>query len=187
MHIQVPMKATWTIKALRDGQVVQEEVTDNLIVDDGRTNMLSLLFNLTGQAALVSMGVGACSTAASHTDQRLAYEYTHTGNTPSTNRYALTNTNSLTISASDIVSDTFVDTSETPNITYYKKLVVQAVIPSTDPNVNQPFREYGLFTNTACPSTPTGTSGLMFNHLIANADIIKDNVTQILVQVTLRL
>lgn len=180
----VPIYASWNVRVMRGDQVLSEEDKTNLIVDTGRTDVLDLLFNLTGQAALVGLGVGASSTAAVHTDTRLNYEYTATDSAAGpTKRYTLTNTSGAALSASDVVSDTFTDGLGN---TFYKKIVVQSIIPTTDPNVGQPFQEYGLFTSQNLPATPTSTSGLMFNHLVAASAIIKDGSTQIVVQITLR-
>ena len=179
-----PMWVIWNLKQINaNGVVVHEETKENIVVDNGRADVLNLLFGLGASAVLIAMGAGACATAAVHTDSRLNYEYTMTANTPSTNRYTLTDTNGNLLTSADVVS---INQTDGLGNNYYREIIVQATIPLGDPNVGQPFQEYGLFTAVACPGTPTGTSGTMFNHLVANSAIIKDNSTQIVVQITLR-
>lgn len=180
----VPMMAEWNIKAvnIHTGEVTYEETQKNLIVDTGRADILNLLFGFSG-VTLVAMGAGASGTTAAYTDTKLYYEYPTTA---SGTRYALFNQNGIALSGSDVQQNTFVDTTESPNITYRYVIAIQATIPANDPNNGNPYQEYGLFSVNTLPATPSSTSGTMFNRLVANTAIIKDNSTQIIVNITLR-
>lgn len=178
-----PMWVIWNIKAIRDDVIIHEETKENIVVDNGRADILNLIFGLGASAVMVALGAGACSTAAAHTDAHLNYEYTMTASTPTNDRYPLTNTSGALLTSGDITN---ISVTDGLGNTYYRQIVVQATIPITDPNVGQPFQEYGLFSSVACPATPTSTSGTMFNHLVATSAIIKDGSTQIVVQITLR-
>lgn len=175
-----PIYAEWDIKGIQEGEIVYHDVKQNLIVQTGRSDVLGLLFGMASTCAqpIVSLAAGACSTAAAVTDTRLNYELIANGN-----RLTLTDTGSSPLSCSDIVSETFTDGLGN---TYYKKVIVQGIYLTTDANNGQPFQEYGLMTTLPCPATPTTISGIMFNHLVASAPIIKNNSTQIVVQITIR-
>lgn len=170
--------AQWHIKAINEcGEVVHEEKKENLIVKTGRADVLQLLFDLSG-VALNAMGAGACSTAATVDDTRLNYEHIL-----NPTRKDLTNTDGDPLDVADIVDETYTDGLGN---TYYKKLVLQATYAAGDLNNGHPFQEYGLFSTATLPGTPTGTSGVMFNHLVAASPISKDATITLLVIVTLR-
>lgn len=177
------IRAEWNIKAIRDGEVIHEEDKVNLIVDNGRENMLNQLFGFTASGTVNAMAAGACSTAAVATDYRLGYEHILNGT-----RKTLTDSSSGTVGYSDIVSEVYTD--GLGNV-YRKKIVVVGTFPASDMNNNQPFREYALMTSLSVPINPTPTvyqqTGIMFNHLVAGSSIIKDSSTEIVVTVTLRI
>lgn len=178
---QLPLYAEWNIKAVRDGVVIQEETKENLITNTGRVDVLDLLFGFGAGQPIIAMAAGACSTAAAVTDTRLNYEYSLLSGT----RATLTNVSNVAISAGDVVAETITIGADT----FYEKIVVQATYPAniSDPTNGNPYQEYGLVSNASCPGTPTGTSGILFNHLVAGSAIVKDASTQIIVVVTLRI
>ena len=172
-----PVRVEWKIiEEMSDGLVLEREGL-NLITNAGRDLLLKDLFMLSGSAGVVACGVGASSTTADVSDTHLTYELI--GNAA---RKTLTNTNGDPLSGSDIVDETTTISS----VTYYKKLVCQAVWDSGDSNNGNQFAEYGLFTTDALPGTPTGTSGTMFNHYIDPSPTNKSASNSITVQITLR-
>ena len=136
----------------------------NLVVKGGRDLALRDIFGLTASTAVIAGCVGACSTAATVNDTTLAYE--HIGNAT---RKALTNTSDAALTSSDIADVVYVD--PITSVTFYKKLPIKYSYLTSDGNINQPFREYSLNTSITLPTTPTGSSGTMFNRLV-------DSVTQ---------
>jgi hypothetical protein len=170
---------TWDVAARNEaGEIVSRETDQNIVVIGGRENVLNLLFALAASSTVVALGAGASGTAATATDTRLNYELV--GNA---SRKPLTNTSFAPLSSADVVLETFVDGF---GETYYTKIIVQGVYQLVDGNNGQPFQEYGLFSTTALPGTPTSTSGIMFNHFVAGAPVVKDNTITITVQVTIR-
>lgn len=178
----MPIFAEWNIKAVRDGEVIHEETKTNLIVDNGRENILNHAFGFTASGTINSMAAGACSTAADEPDYRLGYEHILNGT-----RAALTNQASSAVVFADIVSEQYVD--GLGNV-YRKKLIVVATYAAGDANNGHPFQEYGLFTSLSVPVNPAPSTaqqtGIMFNHLVAGSPITKDGSTEIVVTVTLR-
>ena len=139
------------------GRVVQETKSNNLITKVGKEYILRDLFNLTG-ATFVAMGIGIDTATATLDDTRLGIEAI-----ADSARKTLTNTSGAALSSSDIQSGTY----SVDGGTYYKKLTVQAIYDgSTDPNVDEDITEYAIFSTATLPGTPTGTSGLMFNHYV---------------------
>lgn len=174
----VPSHVTWNI-IVRDeeGNLVSEREMTNLVVNTGRDLLLKDLFMLSGSSGVVCLGVGASTTAAAVTDTRLTHELI--GNAT---RKPLVNTSNAALSGSDIVAET----TTIGGVVYYKKLVCQATWDVTDGNNGNQFGEYGLFTTATLPGTPTGTSGIMFNHLIDFTPPTKSASNSITAVVTVR-
>lgn len=159
------------------GRVVEERELKNLVVNTGREMLLRTLFMVGASSGVVAMGVGASSTAATVNDTTLTYELTGNGI-----RKPLTNTSGAALSASDIVTEVVTISS----VTYNRKVVAQAVWELSEGVNGNVFGEYGLFSSTATPGTPVGTSGVMFNHLIDPSPIPKTGANSITSQVTIR-
>ena len=179
-----PVLATWKILE-HDilGNLVAEKNLNNLVVNTGREMLLRSLFMVGASSGVVAMGVGASTTTATVTDIALTYELTGNGA-----RKPLTNVNSAALSTADIISETVVINS----VTYYRKLVCQAVWQTTDGNNNNVFGEYGLYSSIgvpfipAVPLTPSASVGVMFNHLIDPSPTLKTSSNSITSQVTIR-
>lgn len=158
----------------------------NIVVNDGRSNVIAQLLGLASGAAgvaIISMGVGASSDGSTdETRTRLSYEYL--GNA---NRIALTNTDSETFLGLTNRDDIDLETLVVSSYSFYEKVVVQAVYGPSDGNNGQVFREYGLFSSLTLPGAPTSTSGVMFNRFIDPDPITKSGSNSVVVQVTLRL
>jgi hypothetical protein len=173
----INMLCEWHIKARNKytGEILYEETYYNVIVKTGREDMLKLLFNLTGQVPLVALGAGSGSTAADEADTRLETEL-------------IANATRKSLTKTDGSTPLIVETDEVTimGTDYFKKVVCRGVFLSGDSNNGSNFREYGLFTTLTLPGTPTGTSGIMFNHFVAGADIPKDASTEIDVDTTVR-
>lgn len=185
MQIIRPIHISWIKRELEvdeqgkeTGVVLSEVEGTNLVTNDGRILLFECLFALAASAGVVAMGVGASSTAAAVTDTHLAYELIY-----NPTRQLLTNVSGAQLSGSDIVDDPV--TISTVN--YYKKVVCQAQWSSADLNNNNQFGEYALFTTNVNPSTPTASSGKMFNHYIDPAPTIKTSLNAIQLQVTIRM
>lgn len=140
-----------------------------MIVKAGKEDLLKLLFNLSGQAALVALGAGSGSTAATVDDTTLETELT--GNAT---RKSLTKLDGGTPL---IVED---ETTTIGANTYHKKVACRAIFPTTDGNNGSDFREFALF------SSATFAAGIMFNRYVAGANIPKDASTEIDVDTTVR-
>lgn len=173
-----PVRGEWRIIE-RDlaGNTLRDEELTNIVVNPGKILMLQSLFMLTGSSGVVAMGVGASSTAATVTQSTLVYELT--GNAT---RKPLTNTSGAALSVSDIVAETVVISG----VTYTQKLVAQAQWLTGDANNGNVFAEYALFSNPNCPSTPTASSGIMFNRLVDPSPTLKTAANNITSQVTIR-
>lgn len=174
-----PMLITWDrIEQDRDtNEIISESSAENLIVNTGRDLMLKSLFALSGSAPVVCMCVGASTTAAAVGDTRLTYELNFNAL-----RKPLTNTAGAALSPSDIVSET----TTISGVTYYRKLIAQAVWDSTDLNNGNQFGEYGLNTDVGVPATPTTVKGVLFNHFIDPSPINKTSSNTVTAQMTIR-
>jgi len=160
------------------GEVLYESEDKNVVVDNGRALNAYDVFGLGASATVIALGAGACSTAAVHTDSHLNYEHILNAT-----RKTLTNTSGAALTTPDVVSTSFTDSFSEP---YYRKITVQSVFNgASDGNVNQPFQEFGLFTTTVLPGTPSGTSGTMYNHFVANSAVILTSTTTLTVQCTI--
>lgn len=185
MQIIKPIYISWMKRELEvnefgenTGVILSEVEGENLVTNDGRDLLFKCLFMLAASAGVVSIGVGASATAAVVTDSRLTHELIY-----NPTRKPLTNTSGAALTSADIVSDPV--TISTVN--YYKKVVCQGEWLSGDLNNGNQFAEYGLFTTATLPGTPTGTSGIMFNHYIDPAPTIKTALNAIQLQITIRM
>lgn len=168
----------WKIITYEKDGTVHESEDNNLVVNSGRDLLLKCLFMLSGSAGVFCAGVGASSTAAVEADTRLAYEHIANGS-----RKTLLSLGGSSLSTLDIIPDVVTISG----VTYYRKLVCKATWDSGDLNNGQTFAEYGLFTALACPGTPTGTSGVMFNHYIDASPALKSGANAIEAQITIRI
>lgn len=152
----------------------------NLVVNTGRTQLLSLAFvpSASSIGGFYYLGVGASATAAAVTDTRLTYELI--GNAT---RKTLTNTNGNQPTSADIQLETIT----VSGCTFYEKIVLQATYTTGDGNNNNTFNEYGVFTSATLPVSPTGTSGTMFNHYIDSNPAFKASTNQVQIAVTIRM
>lgn len=178
--MQNSVKARWKIIHTDDetGEVLYCEESPNVVVDGGRALTANCLFGLSASGVLVALGAGACSTAAAHTDTHLNYEHILNAT-----RKTLTNSSSALLTSADIVTTSFSDGYGEP---YYKKIVVMSVFTgASDNNVNQPFQEFGLFTTTTLPGTPTSSSGTLWNHYISASPVTLTSTTTLSVLITI--
>lgn len=176
-----PILVEWAIKKEYVDGTVEQSKGHNLVVNDGRTRVLSLAFvpsASTGLGGFYWLGVGASATPAAVTDTRLTYELI--GNAT---RKFLTNTNGNTPSTGDIQ----LETVTVSGCTFYEKLVLQAIYQTTDGNNNNTFNEYGIFTTGTLPGSPTSSSGTMFNHYIDPSPATKSSLNTVTAVVTIRL
>jgi hypothetical protein len=165
----------WDIYATDiQGNLVGEQHAYNIVTDLGRESMILQNFGL-GGSSFVYLGAGASSTAAAHTDTHLLYEHT-----ADAQRKTLTNSSGNSLSASDVVADTYTDALGN---NYYRKLVMKAIYLVDDPNTG-PFQEYGIFSVSTLPSTPDGVSGVMWDRMVADTAITKSGTVQITVNIT---
>lgn len=161
------------------GEVSHHSRSENLVVNTGRTQLMSMAFVPSASAigGFYYLGVGASSTAAAPGDTRLTYELI--GNPT---RKTLTDSNGLTPQTGDIQTQTIV----IGGVTYYQFLELQSTYTTTDGNNNNTFAEYGLFTTGVLPGSPTSSSGTMFNHYIDPNPAFKSATNQVQVAVTIR-
>ena len=180
-HTGRPILVEWAIQ--KDYQDGTQSVSKghNLVVNDGRTRILSLAFvpsASTGLGGFYWLGVGASATPATVTDTRLTYELI--GNPT---RKFLTNTNGITPTTGNIQ----LETVTVSGCTFYEKLVLQAIYSTTDGNNSNTFNEYGIFTTATLPGSPTSTSGTMFNHYIDPSPATKSALNTVTAVVTIRI
>lgn len=173
-----PVTAVWRIieKDLK-GNIIADRGGENLVVNTGKEMLLTLLFAMAGSStsAAITCAAGACSTPATLSDLRLPYE--HIANS---SRKGITNTSGTTLAPGNIESGSFVVNT----ITYTRRVIAQAIWDGSDSNLNQPFRDYALMSALLCPGTPTGTSGIMFNHYVDTQNIIKTAGNSITIQIS---
>ena len=122
------------------------------------------------------MGVGASATAAQVTDTQLTYELI--GNAY---RKTLTDINGNTPNTTDIVTASAV----IGGCTFYQYIQLQAIYTTSDGNNGNVFNEYGLFSTTVLPGSPTSSSGVMFNHYIDPSPVTKSSSNQVTALVTI--
>jgi len=165
-----------------DPKIAQKD-NFNLLTDDGKQLLWNTLFGLAGSGTLDWMAYGASSTAAAHNDSHLAYEHILDGT-----RIILTNQSGTIMTSGSVVNlSTFVDSTYTPNITYYTSATVMGTITgATTLNINQPVQEFGIASAAACPSSPSGSSGKLFNHYILGAPTTLTNTTTLQILVIFR-
>ncbi len=126
--------------------------------------------------------MGSSSTAALATDTRLTSENLNTGGGDTyTVRPSLTNQSGASLSGADIVDDP----QTIGGIAYQKKIIVRGKFLTTDLS-GATFYEFGLFDTTTLPGTPTGTSGVMFNHFVLGTSIVKSPSLEIDTDTTIR-
>lgn len=128
------------------------------------------------------MGVGSSSTAAAATDVHLGSENLNQGGGDTyTVRPTLNNTSGAPLSSTDIVDDP----QTIGGIFYQKKIIVRGRYLTTDlPSTT--FAEYALFDTATLPGSPTGTSGVMFNHFVAGTPITKTTAIEVDIDTTIR-
>lgn len=154
----------WHPKLIRTatGEILKEEFGHNLIVISGRQLMMGGILGLTS-ATWIALGIGPSATPATVNDTRLTYELI--GNA---NRKSLTSVinppNPLSY-GTDVILNNYTDPAG--NLYYAQCSCRGTYVGATDGNMNQPVQEFGLFTTATLPGTPTGTSGTMLNHFIA--------------------
>ena len=159
-------------------KVLEESDGDNLITNTGRVLILNNILGLGSSGIIISAGAGASSTAATVNDTHLTYEHILNGT-----RKTLTNTSSVLLTSADVVTEL----TTISGVDYYRKIVIQATWDSSDANNGHQFAEYGLFTSTAVPGTPSGTSGTMLNHYIDPTPTVKGAGNVIIIQITVRI
>lgn len=149
-----------TGKELRRSDLIR-----NLVVDDGREVIQQFLANLASPSAVYLM-VGASSTAADYTDERLFYEY----NNNATRKSAL-DINGNPIDVADITLDPVV----VSGVTYRTLMTYKFDFPATDGIDGLVVREAGLNFHQATPGSPSTKLGVTFNRLVLDTPETKTN------------
>ncbi len=152
---------------------IKEGKNFNVVTDTGRQLMLNTLYALSGSGSISFMAFGASATAPLHTDDRLTHELIADGTRPQ-----LLNSAGTALTSASTTITTYNDTSYSPTYSYYAQTVTLGQINgATSLNVNQPIQEVGQATAAACPGTPTGTSGVIFNHYVFGSPTTLDSST----------
>ena len=134
----------------------------NVVLDGGRALMAYNLLNLPGSGWALYGAMGSGTTAATHTQSRLVYELIADGTRP-----LIKNQDASPLSTAAVTVTTYQDDDYTPAYEYYVQAIVRFDMDGdTSANVGAPIQEVGLNTVAACPSTPTGTSGVMWNRYV---------------------
>lgn len=159
-----PIREEWFYeKVNQDGEVIYTSpIMTNLHVDDGRELVLQFLAGMTGTSAgsaVVYLMVGASSTAADYTDERLWYEYNN-----NTNRITATNSSGGSFTSADIEHDPVTISG----VTYRKKLRFKFAISATNNLDGLVIQEAGLNTEQATPGSPSTKHGVMLNRLVVS-------------------
>jgi hypothetical protein len=141
---------------------IAEGTNWNVVTDGGRQ---LLAYNLLGVGATgfaLYMAMGSGSTPADHLQDRLVYELIADGTRP-----LVTNENASALSAATVTLTGYTDDDYDPPYPYYVQAIVRADIDGdTTLNVGASVREVGLNTVAACPGTPTGLSGVLWNRYV---------------------
>ena len=165
-----------------DQELFYAEEEKNVITAFGRQLVALNLFGLAGSGTCLFLAAGSGNTAAAYTDTRLQAELIANGT-----RKGLLNGSGGTLTAANVIFSAYTDTTVgSPGQNYFYSVSVQATYNgASDLNVNQSFQEFALASVAACPATPTGTSGGIFNHYVAAAGIPLLSTVTLVVTVTL--
>lgn len=145
----------------------------NVVTTNGRKLMDYNLLGLSGSAVALWMAMGSGTTGPSVTQDRLVYELIG-----DTNRPTVTLSNGSPLDATAVTANTYTDTNYTPNYSYYAQFTVLGEMNgATSANVGAPIQEIGLMTARACPGTPTGLSGVMWNRYVFASPTTLDSET----------
>ena len=164
------MEGDWLVTGYdhEKDKVVYEQHKHNLIVRDGRKNVLRQTFNLdtpiTGGFKFLGTGTG--TTAAAVTQTALVTELIG-----APNRLTCTNTAGAALSDTDIVQET--------SGSFDQKIVLQGIYGTGDNNAST-LAEYGLFSQAA-----TG-GGILFSRFVPATGIAKTSSISVTVQITIR-
>ncbi len=150
---------------------IKEGTNYNVVTTTGRTLIDYTLLGLAGSGHTLWMAMGSGTTGPSVSQDRLVYELIL-----DTNRPAVTLSNGDPLDTSAVSATPYTDAGYTPNYEYYAQFTVLGEMNgATSANVGAPIQEIGLVTNPACPGTPTGISGVLFNrYLFAEATVLDD-------------
>lgn len=168
------VRCDWTlIERDLEGVVVSEKTLKNVVLDTGLVLQFKNLFMLTGSAGVVSMAVGASTTAADPTQTSLIHELS--GNAQ---RKPLVNTSDAALSPSDIVQDiTTIDSCD-----YRYKVTCKATWDSGDGNNGNQFGEFALVTDIDFAAS----GEVFYNRLVDPAPTNKTSGNSIEAQMTVR-
>lgn len=134
----------------------------NVVTDGGRALMANNLLHLPGSGFALYGAMGSGSTAATHLQDRLVYELIADGTRP-----LITNQDASVLSTSAVTVTTYTDNDYDPPYEYYVQAAIRFDMDGdTSANVGAPIQEVGLNTVAACPSTPTGLSGVLWNRYV---------------------
>lgn len=164
----------WLIRAYNlEGEEVYREEKHNLVLREGRKNVLQSFLGLTPTASsYLFCAVGSGSTAAAVADSTIQGELT---NTLTGTRLPFTNTSGVALSVGDIVQST----ATVSGFDFDQKVVMQATISTSDLNGSN-LRQYGCSNSNFFPTVH------IFNKYVASADLAKDNTISVIVQMTIR-
>lgn len=173
-----------------DENIIHHYKKENLVVNDGKVEMLKFIGNLSPAASgFLFLGVGACSIAADVTDNTLSesaapgHEYID----DPARKWARGEAGGF-LTTSDITSENFA----TACYTFTKKMVYKfvyglaAAVDGTESVIVGPIQTYGLFSTWVLPATVDGSSGIMLNELVEPTSFGKSGTNSLTVYVTLR-
>lgn len=145
----------------------------NTVTTVGRQLADYTLFALAGSAFPLFMAMGTGAVAPTVGDTRLEYELIG-----DTNRVQITLTSGNPLSASAVTATPYSDSNYTPAYEYQVQFACMGSMNgATSANVDKPIQEIGLVTVLACPGSPTGTSGVLYNHYVFASPVTLDSET----------
>lgn len=143
----------------------------NVVTTVGRQLADYNLLSLAGSGFPLFMAMGSGNTpAAAVGDTRLIYELIGDANRP-----YITLSTGAPLDSTAVAATPYTDTNYTPNYEYQVQFTVMGEMNgATSANVGAPIQEIGLVTAVACPASPTGTSGVLYNHYIFSSPTTLD-------------
>jgi hypothetical protein len=172
----IDQRAEWELLVRNEitGEIVIRDSLPNLITNLGRDHVITRTCGGTGTVTFPYMGVGSGVTVPDYPDVHLTSELI-----AAATRVALTNTSGGTLDIANIAADTSVSP-------YRRKIIGQGFYDAPNANDGSTFAEAAIFSVNTLPGSPTGTSGVMYNHFKFPNSFVKDANLSATLQMILR-
>lgn len=150
--------------------IVYECTHGNVVVNDGKINILQSQFIASSGVKIIAGSVG--SSNATPTDITLHHLVSEL--ISGSARVTLTNTAGTAPANGDI--------SLITGQTYTELITLQYIYLTSDANNGSVFAEYGLHSSTTLPASPTSTSGILYARFVPSSSFTKNSSFQVTMQ-----